>query len=186
VANAAFVQGDAARLPFRTAAFDLVFSHSVIEHVASAEDYLRECYPRAARGRRALPLHRPTLSLAGAHLPRLLVPVPLHLLVGRRASSRRSAGWPGTPPGRCRSRRRRTPSSPWPKRGRRSRTTSCSGDRAALRAWIEGSGFRSCARTATSPASSAASCPGPAARLEATPFTQDVMIGHIQCVLQKP
>ncbi|HEV7499532.1 MAG TPA: methyltransferase domain-containing protein, partial [Vicinamibacteria bacterium] len=30
IANAAFVQGDAARLPFRTGAFDLVFSHSVI------------------------------------------------------------------------------------------------------------------------------------------------------------
>ena len=29
--------------------------------------------------------------------------------------------------------------------------------------------------------------PGPLRRrLEATPFAQDVMIGHIQCVLQKP
>jgi hypothetical protein len=29
--------------------------------------------------------------------------------------------------------------------------------------------------------------PGPLRRtLEATPFTQDVMIGHIQCVLLKP
>ena len=28
----------------------------------------------------------PYLSFAGAHLPRLIVPVPLHLLIGRRAS----------------------------------------------------------------------------------------------------
>ena len=66
IANAAFVQGDAARLPFRSAAFDLVFSHSVIEHVASAEDYLRECF-RVLRPRGVLYLSTaPTLSLAGA------------------------------------------------------------------------------------------------------------------------
>ena len=84
--NAAFVQGDGAppALP-RRAAFDLVFSHSVIEHVASAEAYLRECH-RVLRPGGVLYLSTaPYLSLAGAHLPRLLVPVPLHLLLGRRA-----------------------------------------------------------------------------------------------------
>src|SRR5206468_5663318 len=44
VRNAAFVQGDGARLPFRASAFDAVFSHSVIEHVSSAPAYLAECH----------------------------------------------------------------------------------------------------------------------------------------------
>src|SRR5439155_675553 len=86
VRNAAFVQGDGARLPFRASAFDAVFSHSVIEHVSSAPAYLAECH-RVLRPGGVLYLSTaPYLSLAGAHLPRLLVPVPLHLLVGRRVA----------------------------------------------------------------------------------------------------
>jgi hypothetical protein len=50
-------------LPFRNGAFDLVLSHAVIEHVEDAPRYLR---------------------VAGAHLPRLRLPVPLHLIAGRR------------------------------------------------------------------------------------------------------
>ena len=74
VANAAFVQGDGARLPFRDSAFDVVFSHSVIEHVHSATAYLAECH-RVLRAGGVLYLSTaPYLSLAGAHLPRLLVP----------------------------------------------------------------------------------------------------------------
>src|SRR4029453_16107982 len=86
IARAAFVRGDATFLPFAAGSFDLVFSHSVIEHVTSAEEYLRECH-RVLRPGGVLYLSTaPTLSLAGAHLPRLLVPVPLPLLVGRRAA----------------------------------------------------------------------------------------------------
>ena len=160
VGNAAFVQGDGARLPFRGGTFDAVFSHSVIEHVASAADYLRECH-RVLRPGGVLYLSTaPYLSLAGAHLPRLLVPVPLHILIGRRAAFRvfRCAGPPRAlaaagaeggqhlhRPGRAGQGEARRPAAerhPAPAVGLDPRTRAS--------AW--------CARTATSPASSAARC----------------------------
>src|SRR5262249_52595189 len=82
VPAAGFLQGAATRLPFAGGSFDLVFSHSVIEHVASAEAYLAECH-RVLRPGGVLYLSTaPYLSLAGAHLPRLRVPVPIHILLG--------------------------------------------------------------------------------------------------------
>jgi SAM-dependent methyltransferase len=81
--NVSFVRADGMALPFASGTFDLVLSHSVIEHVADAARYLKEC-------RRVMDDHgrfylstAPYLSPPGAHLPHLLVPVPLHLLVGR-------------------------------------------------------------------------------------------------------
>ena len=69
-----------------TGAFDLVLSHAVIEHVADAPLYLRECARVLAPGGRVYLSTAPYLSFAGAHLPRLKVPVPLHLLFGRRVA----------------------------------------------------------------------------------------------------
>lgn len=86
IERAAFVQGDALTLPFRDAAFDLVFSHSVIEHVASAEEYLSECRRVLRRGGLLYLSTAPHASFAGAHLPRLRLPIPIHVLVGRRAA----------------------------------------------------------------------------------------------------
>jgi SAM-dependent methyltransferase len=71
-------------LPFSSGAFDLVLSHAVIEHVADAPLYLRECARVLAPGGRVYLSTAPYLSFAGAHLPRLKIPVPLHLLFGRR------------------------------------------------------------------------------------------------------
>ena len=86
VRGVTFVQGDGARLPFADGSFDLVLSHEVIEHVYAADDYLRECY-RVLRAGGVLYLSTaPFLSLTGAHMPRLRVPLPLHLLIGRRAA----------------------------------------------------------------------------------------------------
>lgn len=86
VSDVAFVQGDGARLPFADGVFDLVLSHEVVEHVYAAEDYLRECH-RVLRAGGVLYLSTaPFLSLTGAHMPRLRVPLPLHLLIGRRAA----------------------------------------------------------------------------------------------------
>ena len=82
--NLHFALADGMALPFRDRSFDLVLSHAVIEHVADAPLYLREC-ARVLTPRGHVYLSTaPYLSFAGAHLPRLKVPVPLHLIVGRR------------------------------------------------------------------------------------------------------
>ena len=82
--NLHFALADGMALPFPDGAFDLVLSHAVIEHVADAPLYLRECARVLAPGGRMYLSTSPYLSFAGAHLPRLRVPVPLHLLFGRR------------------------------------------------------------------------------------------------------
>ena len=84
--NLHFALADGMALPFRDRSFDLVLSHAVIEHVADAPLYLRECARVLAPGGRVYLSTAPYLSFAGAHLPRLKIPVPLHLLVGRRAA----------------------------------------------------------------------------------------------------
>ena len=84
IRNLSFVLADGMYLPFRTGSFDLVLSHAVIEHVADAPLYLRECARVMAPGGRLYLSTSPYLSFAGAHLPRLKVQVPLHLVLGRR------------------------------------------------------------------------------------------------------
>jgi SAM-dependent methyltransferase len=81
--NLQFALADGMALPFAAGAFDLVLSHAVIEHVADAPLYLRECARVLAPGGRVYLSTAPYLSFAGAHLPRLKVPVPIHLLFGR-------------------------------------------------------------------------------------------------------
>ena len=84
--NLHFALADGMALPFRDGVFDMVLSHAVIEHVADAPLYLREAARMLAPGGRMFLSTAPYLSFAGAHLPRLKVPVPLHLIVGRRAA----------------------------------------------------------------------------------------------------
>jgi SAM-dependent methyltransferase len=81
-----FAQADGLCLPFAAGAFEGVLSHAVIEHVADADRYLRECARVLKPGGWMYLSTSPYLSFAGAHLPRLVVPIPLHLLLGRRAS----------------------------------------------------------------------------------------------------
>jgi len=81
-----FAQADGLALPFRAGVFDLVLSHAVIEHVPDAVQYLQECRRVLAPTGRCYLSTAPYLSFAGAHLPRLKVPVPLHLLIGRTLS----------------------------------------------------------------------------------------------------
>jgi SAM-dependent methyltransferase len=84
--NLAFALADGMWLPFCDRVFNLVLSHAVIEHVADAPLYLRECARVLAPGGRFYLSTAPYLSFAGAHLPRLKLQVPLHLMVGRRAA----------------------------------------------------------------------------------------------------
>jgi ubiquinone/menaquinone biosynthesis C-methylase UbiE len=84
VRNLHFALADGMALPFSDGAFDLVLSHAVIEHVADARLYLRECARVLAPRGHVYLSTAPYLSFAGAHLPRLKIPVPLHLIVGRR------------------------------------------------------------------------------------------------------
>src|SRR5262249_12633324 len=81
-----FSLADGMALPFGSGTFDLVLSHAVIEHVADAPLYLRECARVLTTGGHVYLSTAPYLSFAGAHLPRLQVPVPLHLLAGPRAA----------------------------------------------------------------------------------------------------
>jgi len=188
VRNAAFVQGDGERLPFRGGAFDVVLSHSVIEHVTSATAYLRECH-RVLRPGGVLYLSTaPYLSLAGAHLPRLLVPLPLHILIGRRAAFRAF---------RLLARR-----APWllqePKEANTFIALAEQGkdkhddllQRVTVRrlsAWIRDAGFRLVREDHHVTGFFRRALPPPARRLlEKAPLARDVMIGHIQCVLVKP
>jgi 2-polyprenyl-3-methyl-5-hydroxy-6-metoxy-1,4-benzoquinol methylase len=84
--NLAFAQADGQALPFAGGSFDAVLSHAVIEHVADAPQYLRELVRVLKPGGWIYLSTAPYLSFAGAHLPRLKVPVPLHLLFGRRVA----------------------------------------------------------------------------------------------------
>ncbi|HEY8551348.1 MAG TPA: class I SAM-dependent methyltransferase [Vicinamibacterales bacterium] len=84
IRNLDFVQADGMALPFRDASFDAVLSHAVIEHVADAGRYLVQCRRVLRPGGWMYLSTAPYLSFAGAHLPRLKVPIPLHLLLGRR------------------------------------------------------------------------------------------------------
>ncbi|MCL4848444.1 MAG: methyltransferase domain-containing protein [Acidobacteria bacterium] len=84
--NLTFAQADGQALPFVDESFDAVLSHAVIEHVADAPRYLRECRRVLKPGGWMYLSTAPYLSFAGAHLPRLKVPVPLHLLLGRRVA----------------------------------------------------------------------------------------------------
>lgn len=84
--NLRFAQADGQALPFPDRTFDMVLSHAVIEHVADADRYLRECVRVLKPGGYMYLSTAPYLSFAGAHLPRLRIPVPLHLLAGRRVA----------------------------------------------------------------------------------------------------
>lgn len=188
VSAAAFVQGDGARLPFRDGVFDVVFSHSVIEHVSSAEEYLRECHRVLRQGGVLYLSTAPYLSLAGAHLPRLVVPLPLHLLLGRRAAFATFRFLARRAPFLLQEPKEANTFIALEAQGRRKEDDLL--QRVTVRrlsGWIARSGFRLVREERRVTGFFRRVLPGFLRRaLERAPFTQDVMTGDIQCVLEKP
>ena len=87
IKNLAFAQANGQQLPFADGEFDLTVSHAVIEHVADPLTYLRELRRVTKPGGRVFVQTGPYLSPHGSHLPALKVlPIPLHLVMGRRAA----------------------------------------------------------------------------------------------------
>ena len=88
VGNVTWARADGTVLPFSTGSFDFVLSHAVIEHVPDPAAYLREARRVLKPGGHLFLQTAPYLSPSGAHLPKLKTafPVPLHLIVGRRAA----------------------------------------------------------------------------------------------------
>ena len=100
--NLHFARADGMALPFAAGAFDLVLSHAVIEHVADAPLYLRECRARAGAGRPRLPVDGAVPLVrrrAPAAAARAGAAAPDRR--PRASRSRRSACWRGTRRGRC-------------------------------------------------------------------------------------
>ena len=88
VNNVRFTHADGTALPFAAGSFDLVLSHSVIEHVKDPLAYLKEARRVLAQGGVMLLNTAPHLSTSGSHLPKynLPFPFPLHLIAGRKAA----------------------------------------------------------------------------------------------------
>jgi SAM-dependent methyltransferase len=184
--NLSFALADGMALPFPAGSFDLVLSHAVIEHVADAPLYLREAARVLAPGGHIYLSTAPYLSFAGAHLPRLKLPVPLHLLIGRPAAFAtfrflaRHAEWSLKEPAHENS---------FIKAARRSevkhddllekvRVTR-------LRGQIAAAGLR-IVREELHVTSTVRRMPGPVARwLRDSPLTQDALISAMEYVLEK-
>lgn len=96
VTNVRFTHADGTALPFKDGSFDLVLSHSVIEHDGDPLAYLKEARRVLAPGGVMLLNIAPFLSPSGSHLPKFrLFPLPLQWIVGRRAAFAFSC-WVGT------------------------------------------------------------------------------------------
>jgi hypothetical protein len=159
----------------------------VIEHVSSALGYLRECRRILTQGGVLYLSTAPYLSLAGAHLPRLLVPVPLHLLVGRRLAFRVFRGLARHAPFLLQEPKEANTFIALAQAGREKRDDLL--QRVTVRRvqeWVAASGFRLVREELYVTGFFRRFLPASLRRLlERTPFARDVMIGQIQCVLQK-
>lgn len=186
VGNTAYVQGDGTQLPFRDGSFDLVFSHSVIEHVGSAPAYLSECR-RVLRSGGALYLSTaPYLSFAGAHLPRLRIPVPIHILLGRQLAFRVFVWLGRHAPGLLREPREANTFVALAEQGREKEDDLL--QKVTLRrlaAWLAGSGLELVREERHVTGFFRALPAAVRGGLQQLPLARDAMVGHVQCILRK-
>ena len=184
--NLTFALADGMALPFASGTFDLVLSHAVIEHVADAPLYLRECARVLAPGGQMYLSTSPYLSFAGAHLPRLKVPVPLHLIAGRRIAFAtfqllaRHAAWTLKEPANENSFIKAA------QRGEKKHDDLLELVRVRrLRDQIAAAGFR-IVREELHATATVRRMPGPIARwLRTSPLTQDALTSNMEYVLAK-
>jgi ubiquinone/menaquinone biosynthesis C-methylase UbiE len=188
VANVAFLQGDGAALPFRDGYFDLILSHSVIEHVSSAVRYLEECARVLRPGGLLFLSTAPYLSFTGSHLSRLRFPIPTHLLMPRSWAFRLNFYIA-----------RKRPS--WLKEPRESNSLKMMAERGETKTddllqrvtvarayeWMEQSGFQLLLEDQRVSGFFRRNLPGFLRRwLESNGFTQNIIISNLEYVLAKP
>jgi SAM-dependent methyltransferase len=182
--NLHFLQADGTALPFADRSFDVVLSHAVIEHVADAPLYLRECARVLRAGGWMYLSTAPYLSFAGAHLPRLKVPVPLHLLAGRTAAFRAFRFLARTAPWTLKEQANENSFVKLAQQGVRKDDDLLERVRIGrLRAQVAGAGF--VVKSEDLYITSTFRDLPFADWLRDSPLTQDVVIGHVQYVLEK-
>jgi len=187
VANVAFAQADGVFLPFRDGSFNLVLSHSVIEHVGSAQAYLSECQRVLAPEGFLFLSVAPYLSFAGSHLSRLRVPIPIHLLLPRRWAFRlnffiaqKRPSWLQEPL-ESNSLKMRAARNEQKQDDLRQRVTV-----AGVRRWLSQTGFRILREDRHVTGFFARHFPGFVRRfLEENPVTQNIVIGNLEYVVAK-
>ena len=184
---AGFVQGDGVHLPFRGQTFDVVLSHEVIEHIYEGPGYLREMARVLRAGGHLYLSTAPYLSLTGAHLPRLRLPLPMHLVLGRRLTLRLFHALARHAPFVFAERRE---ASSFIKAAQDGLPVSDSLRQRIrvrpLRAWIAAAGLRVRHEELRVTGFFRRAVPGPLRRfLARVPYVQDVLIGHIEYVLHK-
>ena len=178
------------RSEYHYARWEYLRSAKVIEAVehppADARAYLAECHRVLRPGGILYLSTAPFQSLAGAHLPRLLVPVPLHLLLGRRLAFRAFCALARHAPWTLRERKEANTFIALAAEGKQKEDDLH--QRVTLRLlteWIREAGFR-VVREERHTTGFFRALPGGLRRfLERTPFAQDVMTGHVQCVLER-
>ena len=188
-ANLHFALADGMALPFSRAPFDLVLSHAVIEHVADAPLYLRECARVLAPGGRDVPVDRAVPVVrrrapaapegAGAAAPAVRPP---------RSRSRRSV--PGAPRarGRCREPANENSFIKLARQGEIKHDDLLELVRVSrLRAQIAAAGLRDRPRGAARHRRPSAGCRSLSARLLRTgrPGPQDMFISNMEYVLAR-
>lgn len=82
--GAHFLQSDGCALPFSDDSFDLIISHSVIEHTDYPLKYLEEAFRILKNGGILFLETPPYYSFEGTHLPKPAVPIPFQLFLPRR------------------------------------------------------------------------------------------------------